>query len=222
MAPEAGRLALTHAWVDTTLAEDLGVADAHEDELYAAMDWLIGRQDKIEKRLAKRHLKEGGLVLFDLTSSSFEGVTCPLAKIGYSRDGQPGTLQVNYGLLTDARGCPVAVSVFEGNTADPKTLLPQVEKVRDAFGIASLVMVGDRGMISNVQIEAMRKMEGVGWITALRAAPSPSLPMPGSCSPICSMSAISSALPAKTILASGWRPAAIQSLPGCARPSARI
>ncbi|MGC2603263.1 MAG: IS1634 family transposase, partial [Rhodomicrobium sp.] len=169
LAPEASKLAMTHAWADTTLAEELGVADAHEDELYAAMDWLIERQDKIEQRLAKRHLKEGGLVLFDLTSSSFEGVTCPLAKIGYSRDGKPGTLQVNYGLLTDARGCPVAVSVFEGNTADPKTLLPQVEKVRDSFGIASLVMVGDRGMISNVQIEAMCKMEGVDWITALKS-----------------------------------------------------
>jgi hypothetical protein len=169
LTPEASKLAMTHAWADTTLAEDLGVADAHEDELYAAMDWLTGRQDKIEKRLAKRHLKEGGLVLFDLTSSSFEGVTCPLAKIGYSRDGKPGTLQVNYGLLADSRGCPVAVSVFEGNTADPKTLLPQVEKVRDNFGIASLVMVGDRGMISNVQIEAMRKMEGVHWITALKS-----------------------------------------------------
>ena len=160
---------MTHAWSDTTLAEDFSVADAHEDELYAAMDWLIERQDGIEKHLAKRHLKEGGLVLFDLTSSSFEGVTCPLAKIGYSRDGKPGTLQVNYGLLTDARGCPVAVSVFEGNTADPRTLLPQVEKARDSFGIASLTMVGDRGMISNVQIEAMRKMEGVGWITALKS-----------------------------------------------------
>jgi len=169
IAPEASKLAMTHAWADTTLAENLGVADAHEDELYAAMDWLIERQDKIEKRLAKRHLKEGGLVLFDLTSSSFEGVTCPLAKIGYSRDGKPGTLQVNYGLLADSRGCPVAVSVFEGNTADPKTLLPQVEKVRDGFGVASLVMVGDRGMISNVQIEAMRKMEGVDWIAALKS-----------------------------------------------------
>ena len=169
LAPEASKLAMTHAWSDTTLAEDLGVQDAHEDELYAAMDWLLERQDKIEKRLARRHLKEGGLVLFDLTSSSFEGVTCPLAKIGYSRDGKPGTLQVNHGLLTDARGCPVSVSVFEGNTADPKTLLPQVEKVRDSFGIASLVMVGDRGMISNVQIEAMRTMEGVDWITALKS-----------------------------------------------------
>jgi hypothetical protein len=169
IAPEASKLGLTHAWADTTLAEELGVADAHENELYAAMDWLIERQDKIEKRLAKRHLKEGGLVLFDLTSSSFEGVTCPLAKIGYSRDGKPGTLQVNYGLLTDPRGCPVAVSVFEGNTGDPKTFLPQVEKVREDFGIASMVMVGDRGMISNVQIEAMRKLEGAGWITALKS-----------------------------------------------------
>jgi len=169
IAPQASKLAMTQALADTTLAEDLGVADAHEDELYAAMDWLIERQDKIEKRLARRHLKKGGLVLFDLTSSSFEGVTCPLAKIGYSRDGKPGTLQVNYGLLADSRGCPVAVSVFEGNTADPKTLLPQVEKLRDSFGIASLVMVGDRGMISNVQIEAMRKMEGVDWIAALKS-----------------------------------------------------
>jgi Transposase DDE domain len=169
IAPEASKLAMTQAWSDTTLAEDLGVADAHEDELYEGMDWLIERQDKIEKRLARRHLREGGLVLFDLTSSSFEGVTCPLAKIGYSRDGKPGTLQVNYGLLTDARGCPVAVSVFEGNTADPKTLLPQVEKVRDRFGVASLILVGDRGMISNVQIEAMRKLEGVDWITALKS-----------------------------------------------------
>ena len=169
LTPEASKLAMLHALADTTLAEDLGVADARENEFYAAMDWLIERQDKIEKRLTKRHLKEGGLVLFDLTSSSFEGVTCPLAKIGYSRDGKPGTLQVSYGLLTDARGCPVAVSVFEGNTADPKTLLPQVEKLRDSFGIASLVMVGDRGMISNVQIEAMRTMEGVDWITALKS-----------------------------------------------------
>jgi hypothetical protein len=169
IAPEASKLAMTHAWADTTLAEDLGVADAHEDELYEGMDWLIERQDKIEKRLARRHLKEGGLVLFDLTSSSFEGVTCPLAKIGYSRDGKPGSLQVNYGLLADSRGCPVAVSVFEGNTADPKTLLPQVERVRDSFGVTSLVMVGDRGMISNVQIEAMRTMEGVDWIAALRS-----------------------------------------------------
>lgn len=169
IAPQASKLAMTRAWADTTLADDLAVADAHEDELYAAMDWLIERQGAIERRLAKRHLKAGGLVLFDLTSSYFEGVTCPLAKLGYSRDGKPGTLQVNYGLLTDERGCPVSVSVFEGNTGDPKTLLPQVEKVRDKFGIDNLVMVGDRGMISSIQIDAMRKLDGVQWITALRS-----------------------------------------------------
>ena len=169
IAPEASKLGMVSAWADTTLAEDLGVADANEDELYAAMDWLIERQGTIEKRLAKRHLKAGGLVLFDLTSSWFEGVTCPLAKLGYSRDGKPGTLQVNYGVMTDDRGCPVSVSVFDGSTGDPKTLLPQVVKARKNFGLERLVMVGDRGMISNVQIDAMSKIDGVDWITALKS-----------------------------------------------------
>ena len=169
IAPEASKLGMTQAWTDTTLADDLGIADADEDELYAAMDWLIERQDEIEKRLAKRHLKAGGLVLFDLTSSWFERVTCPLAKIGYSRDGRKGTLQVNYGVMTDDRGCPVSVSVFDGNTGDPKTLLPQVEKTKKSFGIDRLTMVGDRGMITNVQIDAMRKLDGVDWITALKS-----------------------------------------------------
>jgi transposase len=169
LAPEASKLGMTRAFTDTTLGEDLDVVDADEDELYAAMDWLIERQEAIEKRLAGRHLESGGLVLFDLTSSYFEGVTCPLAKIGYSRDGKRGTLQVNYGLLTDARGCPVSVSVFEGNTADPKTLLPQVEKVRRSFGLDRMVLAGDRGMISNVQIEALAKLDGVDWITALKS-----------------------------------------------------
>jgi hypothetical protein len=169
LAPEASKLGLTRAWADTTLPDELGVADASEDDLYAAMDWLIERQGAIEKRLARRHLKAGGLVLFDLTSSYFEGVTCPLAKLGYSRDGKRGTLQVNWGLLTDERGCPVAVSVFEGSTGDPKTLLPQVEKVRATFGIDRLIMAGDSGMISNVQIDAMRALDGVDWITALKS-----------------------------------------------------
>ena len=169
IAPEASKLAMTRAWADTTLADELGVAYADEDCLYAAMDWLIERQEAIEKRLAKRHLRAGGLVLFDLTSSYFEGVTCPLAKLGFSRDGKAGTLQVNWGLMTDDRGCPVAVSVFDGNTGDPKTLMPQVEKVRTVFGIDQLVMVGDRGMISSVQIDAMRKLDGVDWITALKS-----------------------------------------------------
>lgn len=169
LAPEASKLGMTRAFTDTTLGEDLGVADASEDELYAAMDWLGERQAAIEKRLAKRHLKSGGLVLFDLTSSYFEGVTCPLARIGYSRDGKRGTLQVNYGLLTDARGCPVSVSVFEGNTGDPKTLLPQVEKVRKSFGLDRMVLAGDRGMISNVQIEALARLGDIDWITALKS-----------------------------------------------------
>ncbi len=169
LAPEASKLGMTRSWADTTLAEELGVADADEDALYDAMDWLGERQEAIEKRLAKRHLKAGGLVLFDLTSSYFEGLTCPLAKIGYSRDGKRGTLQVNYGLMTDAHGRPVSVSVFEGNVGDPKTLLPQVEKARTRFGLDRLVLVGDRGMISNIQVDAMRRMEGVDWITALKS-----------------------------------------------------
>jgi len=169
IAPEASKLGMPRAWADSTLADELGVAEADEDALYAGMDWLIARQQAIEKRLAGRHLKAGGLVLFDLTSSYFEGVTCPLAKLGYSRDGKPGTLQVNWGLLTDERGCPVAVSVFEGSTGDPRTLLPQVEKLRSSFGIDQLVMVGDRGMISAVQIEAMRGLDGMRWITALKS-----------------------------------------------------
>jgi len=169
IAPEASKLGMVGAFGDTTLADDLGVAGAHEDALYDAMDWLLERQGRIEQRLARRHLKDGGLVLFDLTSSYFEGVTCPLAKLGYSRDGKPGTLQVNWGLMTDSRGCPVSVSVLEGNTADPRTLLPQVETLKKNFGLASLVMVGDRGMISNVQIDAMRAMDGIDWITALKS-----------------------------------------------------
>jgi hypothetical protein len=169
LAPEASKLGMTRAWADSTLPEELGIADADEDALYEAMDWLLERQAAIERRLAKRHLKAGGLVLFDLTSSYFEGEKCPLAKIGYSRDGKRGTLQVNYGLMTDQRGCPVSVSVFEGNVGDPKTLLPQVEKVKRSFGLDRLVMVGDRGMISNIQVEAMRRLDGVDWITALKS-----------------------------------------------------
>ena len=131
------------------------------------MDWLLSRQKHIERKLASRHLDEGGLVLYDLSSSYFEGVTCPLAARGHNRDGKKGKLQVNYGLLTDERGCPVAVSVFAGNTSDPKTLLPQVEKVRDSFGIGEMILVGDRGMISQKQIEALKEIEELSWITAL-------------------------------------------------------
>ncbi len=164
------KLATTRWWHTTTLAEDFGVAGASEDELYAAMDWLLARQDRIQKKLATRHLREGGLVLYDLSSSYFEGTCCSLAKRGYSRDGKPGTLQVNYGLLTDPRGCPVAVSVHEGNTSDSRTFMPAVHKLREDFGVQRMVMVGDRGMVSQKAIDEMREMDGIGWITALKSA----------------------------------------------------
>ena len=163
------KLATTRWWHTTTLAEDYGVADASEDELYAAMDWLLARQDALQKKLAARHLSRGGLVLYDLSSSYFEGTTCPLAKLGYSRDHKHGTLQVNYGLLTDARGCPVAISVYDGNVADSQTLLPAVEQLRDDFGVEQVVLVGDRGMVSSKAIAELRATDGVGWITALKS-----------------------------------------------------
>ena len=163
------KLATTRWWHTTTLAEDYGVADASEDELYAAMDWLLVRQGALQKKLATRHLRRGGLVLYDLSSSYFEGTTCPLAKLGYSRDRKHGTLQVNYGLLTDALGCPVAISVFDGNVADSQTLLPAVQQLREDFGIEELVLVGDRGMVSSKAIAELRATDGIGWITALKS-----------------------------------------------------
>jgi transposase len=152
------------------LAEDFGVADASEDDLYAAMDWLLERQAGIEKKLASRHLRAGGLVLYDLSSSYFEGSGCPLARIGYNRDGKKNKLQVNYGLVSAPSGCPVGVSVYEGNTADAQTLLPQVARLREELGIHTLVIVGDRGMISHKAIEELRAQQGVSWITALKSA----------------------------------------------------
>ena len=169
LAPHT-KLATTRWWHTTTLAGDFGVSDATENDLYAAMDWLLARQNTIQKKLAARHLSTGGLVLYDLSSSYFEGSTCPLAKLGYNRDGKKGMLQVNYGLLTDARGCPVAVSVHEGNVADSKTFMPQVKRLREDFGLEQLVMVGDRGMISNKAIDELRETDGIGWITALKSA----------------------------------------------------
>jgi len=166
--PES-KLATTRWWHTTTLPADLDVTDATEDDLYQAMDWLLDRQWRIEKKLATRHLKEGGLVLYDLSSSYFEGVTCPLAARGYNRDRKKGKLQVNYGLLTDQRGTPVSVSVFPGNSADPTTLMPQVKRVTEGFNIDSVVLVGDRGMISQKQIDKLNGMKGIEWITALRS-----------------------------------------------------
>ena len=167
LSPQS-KLALTRDWGNTTLGEQLGVDDADEEALYGAMDWLYERQDAIEQRLAKRHLQEGGRVLYDLSSSYFEGEKCPLAARGYCRDQKKGKLQVNYGLLTDDRGCPVSISAFSGNTTDPKTLMPQVERLQGAFNLKSVVLVGDRGMISQKQVDELKGQAGVEWITALK------------------------------------------------------
>jgi transposase len=161
--------ALDAETVESTLAERLGLQEVDEDDLYVAMDWLFERQPAVEKALAKRHLAENGMVLYDLTSTYFEGRTCPLAKLGYSREGQRGKLQIEFGLLTNAEGCPVAVEVFEGNIGDPQTLAAQVRKLRERFGIQRIVLIGDRGMITDARIrEDLATVEGLQWITALR------------------------------------------------------
>jgi hypothetical protein len=156
-------------WSDVTLGPDLGVAEASRDELYTAMDWLYARQDAIEANLARRHLSDGGIAMFDLSSSWVEGSACPLAARGYSRDGKRGKLQIEYGLLTDAVGRPVAIRVFVGNTADPAAFVEAVEVVRERFGLTELTLVGDRGMITSARIDALRELGGLSWITCLRA-----------------------------------------------------
>jgi hypothetical protein len=168
LAP-ASKLATVRSFESSTLAAELGVADADEDELYAAMDWLLEQQPKLESALARRHLAEGGLVLYDLTSVYLEGDKCELAKRGYSRDGKRGLPQIEFGLITDREGCPVAVDVFAGNTADPNTVAAQVDKLKQRFGIAEVVLVGDRGMLTSARIEALKEVGGVGWISALRS-----------------------------------------------------
>jgi hypothetical protein len=154
---------------DTTIGADLGVAGATTDEAYAAMDWLEGRQRQIEKRLAARHLEPGGIAMFDLSSSWVEGSHCELAAFGHSRDGKRGRQQIEYGLLTDPEGRPVAVEVFAGNTSDPVSFKTAVSRVRDDFGITSMIMVGDRGMITGTRIDDLRELPGMDWITSLRA-----------------------------------------------------
>ncbi len=162
------KLGTTRWWNLTTLPTLLGVSDADEEDLYDAMDWLLKRQPLIEKKLAARHLHDDGMALYDLSSSYFEGRCCPLAGRGHNRDGKKNKLQVNYGLLTDSRGIPVAVSVFKGDTGDPTTLLSQVDKVKGDFGIERFVLVGDRGMIAQKQIDALRRHDGIDWVAALR------------------------------------------------------
>jgi transposase len=163
------KLATTRHWHATTLAEELGVVDADENELYAALDWLLERQVPIEQKLAKKHLMQGSLVLYDVTSSYYEGRTCPLARYGHDRDGKGHRPIVVYGVLCDAEGRPVAVDVYPGNTGDPTTVPDQVTKLREQFGLSRVILVGDRGMLTQTQIEALKKHPGLGWISALRS-----------------------------------------------------
>jgi transposase/ribosomal protein L35 len=163
------KLATTRVWHTTTLAEDLGVEKATEDDLYQAMDWLLPRKERIEKKLAERHLADGSLVLYDVTSSYYEGRTCPLARWGHDRDGQKGRPIIVYGVMTDREGCPISVQVYPGNTGDPKTVVDQVEKLRQKFGLSRVVWVGDRGMLTQPQIDKIKQHPGWGWITALKS-----------------------------------------------------
>ena len=163
------KLACTRALSQSTLAEELSLEDVDADDLYAALDWLSARQQAIERRLARRHLAEGSHVLYDVSSSYFEGRTCPLLALGYSRDRRRGSLQIIYGLLCDAEGRPVAIEVFPGGLHDDKTLPAQIEKLRKRFGLTTLVVVADRGMVTRANLEALKAEQGVGWITALKA-----------------------------------------------------
>jgi transposase len=163
------KLAMSRAFRQSTLASELGAEGANEDELYGAMDWLLERQERIENALAGRHLNEGTLVLYDVSSSYFEGSTCPLAQLGYSRDRKPGTPQVVYGLVCAPDGCPLAVEVFEGSLHDDKTLPAQIEKLKQRFGLESVIVVSDRGMVTKANLALLRATEGAAWITALKA-----------------------------------------------------
>jgi hypothetical protein len=168
VAPKT-KLATLAWWDDVTLGPDLGISEVPRDRVYEAMDWLLGRQDGIEAELARRHLRCGGIAMFDLSSSWVEGSHCELAARGYSRDGKKGREQIEYGLLTDPEGRPVAIRVFPGNTADPAAFTGAVEMVRGKFGLDDLIMVGDRGMITSARIRALKEAGGLSWITCLRA-----------------------------------------------------
>jgi transposase len=161
------KLATARHWHSTTVAEELELGEASEENLYRAMDWLLERQPRIEKKLAQRHLSEDCLVLYDVSSSYYEGRTCPLARYGHNRDGKQGLPIIVYGVMTDGQGRPIAVEVYPGNTADPSTVPDQVEKLRTRFQLSRVVLVGDRGMLTQPQIEKMKTPAGLGWITAL-------------------------------------------------------
>ena len=161
------KLATVRDWHTSTLAQELSVEDASEDELYQAMDWLLERKSRIEKKLAERHLAEGSIVLYDVSSSYYEGHHCPLAQFGHDRDGKKGLPIIVYGVLTDSEGCPLAVEVYPGNTGDPTTVADQVAKLQDRFQLSQVVLVGDRGMLTQPQINKLKSRPGLGWITAL-------------------------------------------------------
>jgi len=167
IAPSS-KLATTRLWSSSTLAEELSVGDADVDELYQALDWLLDRQNRIEAKLAARHLTDGAVVLYDTTTSYYEGRTCPLARFGHDRDGKKLPV-ILYGLLTDQAGRPVAVEVYPGNTGDPTTVGDQVEKLRERFSLSRVVIVGDRGMLTQAQIEKLKQYPGLGWISSLRS-----------------------------------------------------
>lgn len=163
------KLATTRLWGATTVGEELGVEEADEDEVYAAMDWLEGRQRRIEGKLARKHLGEGAQVLYDVTSSYYEGETCALARLGHDRDKKRWKLIVVYGVLMDREGRPIAVEVYPGNTGDSTTVVGQVEKLRERFGLGRVVLVGDRGTLTETQLTTLRRYPGMGWITAMRS-----------------------------------------------------
>jgi transposase len=167
LAPSS-KLATTRLWHDSTLAEELKVGDADVDELYQALDWLLKRQQRIEAKLAARHLQDGALVLYDTTTSYYEGKTCSLARFGHDRDGKKLPV-ILYGLLTDQAGRPVAVQVYPGNTGDPTTVGDQVDKLRERFSLSRVVIVGDRGMLTQAQIQKLKQHPGLGWISSLRS-----------------------------------------------------
>lgn len=163
------KLATVRHWHTTSLAGELGIEDTDEDDLYEAMDWLLARKERIENKLARRHLGTGAAVFYDVTSSYYEGRCCPLARFGHSRDGKKGRPIIVYGVMTDREGRPVSVDVYPGNTGDPSTVVDQVEKLRNRFGLEKLVLVGDRGMLTQAQIEKLKSYPGIGWVSALRA-----------------------------------------------------
>lgn len=163
------KLGLSRSLSQSTLGEELEIQGASEDDFYRALDWLYERQERVEKRLARRHIQDGSLVLYDLSSSYFEGRSCELAKRGYSRDKRRGSLQIVYGLLCDREGRPVAIEVFEGNLQDAQTVPAQVQKLKERFGVGEIILVSDRGMVTRANLDLIKETEGIEWITALKA-----------------------------------------------------